>query len=137
MSANQPTCGRCGVYRHLHPTKNCAKPRLSFWWDRHLLLKHLTVPAWVHLIPSSLRWKILAHYNDNARRDICWCDLTNSGVYADGWSDAALEGGRVTTRGYGRDYKGPDGCACDFPMPWEASAPRPGWCYCAPVTEGV
>ena len=41
MSEDKPTCGRCGVYRHLHPTKRCAKPRLSFWWDRHFLWRHI------------------------------------------------------------------------------------------------
>jgi len=131
MSA--PTCGRCGVYRNLHPTSRCTKPRLSFWWDRHSLHRHILAWLWIHALTSSLRWRIAAHYNDNAKRDLCWCDVAHSLTEADQWGD--VDHGTYTSRGTRHDYQG-EGCLCDFPLPTDAGAPQPGWCYCAPTKVG-
>lgn len=47
---------------------------------------------------------------------VCWCDLCDS---AGLWS--------------AEDYA----CGCDVPLPWDAGAPRPGWCYCPPPERRV
>jgi hypothetical protein len=122
MSADKkPTCGRCGVYRHLHPTTRCTKPRLSFWWDRHSAADHVMAWLWIHALTSRLRWWICAQWSKRFGRD--WCEVVDSAVRADNWSD---------WRG---DYSGKWGCLCDFPLPHTAGAPRPGWCYCQPEAE--
>jgi len=113
MSTEKPTCGRCGVYRHLHPTETCTKPRLSFWWDRHFLGRHLVGHVWLAL--SDKRRLTIASWWHGRHPRLCWCDLFNSA-----WLDFKKG-----------DYRSP-GCACDVPLPVDARAPRPGWCYCAP-----
>ena len=112
--AARPTCGRCGVYRHLHPTKRCHKPRLSFWWDRHSLVRHYAGDLWLTL-PERWRWAIVVWFY--ARRPhLCWCDLVDA-AYLDIEKD---------------DFRGGNGCGCDVPLPTDAREPRYGWCYCTP-----
>jgi hypothetical protein len=131
MNEKKPTCGRCGVYRHLHPTDyGCEKPRLSFWWNRHSLARHVSAWAWIHTLPSRLRWAILRRVASE-RRD--WCELVDSALYADRWEDE--DHGYSKSFGYGRDYRGEYGCLCDFPMPWDAGPSRPGHCYCPTPAE--
>lgn len=118
--STEPTCGRCGVYRHLHPTRvGCQKPRLSFWWDRHSPARHVAGRLWLAL-PE--RWRFSVVHRVNTRRpDLCWCDLV----------DAAYLDQRKS------DFKGSYGCACDIPLPTDARPPRAGACYCPPVTQGA
>lgn len=114
MSADRPTCGRCGVYRHLHPTTHCAKPRLSFWWDRHSPLRHAAGVAWLAL-PEKARWYVVTEIHKR-RPGLCWCDFVDA-AYLSNMKD---------------DYRGNNGCGCNVPLPTDAGKPRPGWCYCAP-----
>ena len=114
-----PVCGRCGVYRHLHPRERCEKSRRSYWWDEHYLHRHAGAWLWIHAVPSRLRWRILERIASD-RRD--WCELADSALQADQWDEF-----------YRNDYRGDMGCLCDFPMPWDAGPSRPGWCYCTPA----
>lgn len=107
---DQPTCGRCGVYRHLHPTKTCAKPRLSFWWDRHYAWRHIAASLWLTL--GDRRRMNFAHRIWSRNERLCWCDFV----------DAALLDGK-------RDYFE---CGCDVPLPVGIREPV-GNCYCPPV----
>ena len=113
-----PVCGRCGVYRHLHPTERCEKSRRSYWWDEHLIRRHVAAWLWIHAIPSRLRWRIIERIASD-RRD--WCELVDTALRADQWGD------------WKDDYSGEWGCLCDFPLPWDAGPIRPGWCYCTPA----
>lgn len=114
----RPTCGRCGTYRHLHPTQfGCVKPRLSFWWDRHSLGRHIAGRLWLALSDSQ-RMSIVDRLH--ARRpNLCWCEFVDS---------ALLEGKKG-------DYRGRWGCACDIPLPIGISEPTPGQCYCPTAEE--
>jgi hypothetical protein len=124
MSA--PTCGRCGVHRHLHPTTTCEKSRRSHWWDEHYLHRHIAAWLWINATPSRLRWRFLEWMNRNPdRRD--WCQLADCALQADQWRDE--DHGGYRTLGYGHDYRSPYGCLCEFPLPWDAAPPR-GQCYC-------
>jgi hypothetical protein len=49
------TCGRCGAYRDLHPTRWCEKSRHSFWWDEHYAPVVLA-PYHDRLIPVFPEW---------------------------------------------------------------------------------
>lgn len=111
------TCGRCGVYRRLHPVDRCKGFRASWWWDRHLPVRHFAGVAWLTL-PDSLRWRIVGAIYDR-RPHLCWCEFVDA-AYLDDKRD---------------DYKGEWGCGCDVPLPIGVGLPRPGWCYCAPPTE--
>ena len=114
---DRPTCGRCGVYRHLHPTSLCEKPRLSFWWDRHFLWRHIIGGIWLALTDRH-RFDLATRYH--ARRPhLCWCDLVDA-AYLDIKRD---------------DYRGEWGCLCDVPLPTDAKEPRPRGCYCTPATS--
>jgi hypothetical protein len=115
MTIKRPTCGRCGVYRDLHPTKSCKKPRLSFWWDRHSLARHIAGHAWLALSDRQ-RFDIVG-WLYKRQPNLCWCDFVNS-AYLDDMRD---------------DYRGDNGCACDVPLPVGVEEPRPGRCYCLPV----
>lgn len=112
------TCGRCGVYRHLHPTTRCARPRRSFWWNRHSPIRHASGLLWLRL-PEKARWRVVTVVN-KVRPDLCWCDLV----------DAAL------LDNHKDDYRDPWGCACDVALPTDARPPVPGRCYC-PVPEAI
>lgn len=106
-----PTCGGCGVYRDLHPTRTCEKPRLSFWWDRHFLWRHLAGRAWLAL-PEKARWKVVGWIYDH-QPNLCWCDLVDAAYIAHKRDD----------------FTDPHGCACDIPLPFDARIPS-GNCYC-------
>lgn len=113
--AKRPLCGRCGVYRDLHPTKSCEKSRHSFWIDRHSIARHMAGKVWLAL-PEKWRWIIVGAYFDR-HSDRCWCDLVDC-AYIDFKKD---------------DYRKPWGCGCDVSLPTDAGLPRPGFCYCEPV----
>lgn len=115
----RPVCGRCGVYRHLHPTAKCVKSRRSFWWDEHMPVRHVVGVAWL-ATPQDWRWNIVSLFQ-KVRPDVCRCDLVEA-VYLDDKKD---------------DYRGDYGCGCDVPRPSDAGKPRPGWCYCAPLNAKV
>lgn len=107
-------CGRCGVYRDLHPTPRCAKSRHSFWWNRHSPAKHVIGTIWLN-IPEKWRWSIIVAYHSR-HPELCWCDMVDS---------AHLD--------YKRDdYRKPWGCGCDVSLPTESGLPRYGFCYCEP-----
>ena len=111
------TCGRCGVYRHLHPTRTgCQTPRLSWWWHRHYLHRHVLTRAW-WAMPERARWWVAARIHE-ARPHLCWCNLVDAVIDA---QDDRRD-----------DYRGEHGCACDAPLPIDAGLPRPGSCYCPP-----
>lgn len=114
----RPVCGRCGVYRHLHPTARCAKPRREWWWDRHFLLRHVAGRLWLTL-PEKRRWDFVSWYHVR-HPELCWCDLVDA-AYLDIKRD---------------DYFKPWGCACDVPLPTDARPPRPFGCYCTPSASG-
>jgi hypothetical protein len=118
MKSEHPVCGRCGVYQNIHPTPRCAKPRREWPWDRHWLRRHVLAWLWIHALGRRARWAIGQYYAGHRAR--CWCSVFYSIHRADEWDD---------WRG---DYSGDYGCLCDFPMPWSAGPPRPGWCYCPP-----
>lgn len=118
MSATKrKTCGNCGVYRDLHPVRLCQTPRLSFWWDRHNLGRHIIGALWL-AIPDRWRWSYAHHYADR-HPEKCWCDIVNAAIV-----------GRDRD-----DYRRPNGCLCDVPIPQDSRLPV-GECYCPPV-EGV
>lgn len=106
---SKSTCGRCGVYRHLHPRTNCERPRLSFWWDRHYLWRHIGARVW--LLLDDRRRMDICHRIWSRNERLCWCDFV----------DAAL-----------LDDKRDDwGCGCDVPLPVGIREPD-GRCYCPP-----
>ena len=111
----KPVCGRCGVYRHLHPTDRCERSRREWPWDTHYLHRHVVGTIWLAL-PERARWRIVGWYH-KARPHLCWCDLVDA-AYQDIKKD---------------DYRKPYGCACDVTLPTDAGSPRPGWCYCPPA----
>lgn len=113
-------CRTCGVYRHLHPIARCERARLSWWWHRHLLSRHIVAFLWVHVVPSKARIRYCQHLANKGR---CWCDLVDSFLRANLWDD------------WKSDYSGEWGCLCDFPLPWDATAPTPGRCYCTTAAE--
>jgi hypothetical protein len=115
----RPTCGRCGVYRAIHPTNRCAKPRVSFWWDRHSPVRHVAGLAWL-AFPDSVRWRVVS-WMYNRHPNLCWCEFVDS-AYLDAKKP---------------DYRGANGCGCDVPIPTEVGEPRPGWCYCPPSPKGI
>ena len=117
MSTDAKTCGRCGVYRHLHPTSRCAKPRVSFWWDRHSPIRHVAGIVWLAL-PEKWRWSVVTRVGER-HPNLCWCDLV----------DAAMLDGKKS------DFRGENGCGCDVPLPHEVGEPRPGECYCPPTAQ--
>ena len=117
MTDKKPTCGRCGVYRDLHPRKDCAKPRMSFWWDRHSLARHIAGHAWLAL--SDRQRLAIVDRIQKRNPKLCWCDFVHS-AYLDDMRE---------------DYRGTNGCACDVPLPTDVSEPKPGWCYCTPVPK--
>jgi hypothetical protein len=110
------TCGRCGVYRHLHPTARCTRPRLSFWWDRHSPVRAAAGTVWLAL-PEKVRWSVVRRMSDR-RPELCWCDFV----------DAAMLDSKKRTG----DFDGRYGCHCDVPLPTDVRPPRPGECYCPP-----
>lgn len=117
MTTQNPTatCGRCGAYRHLHPTSWCAKSRYSYWWDRHNLIPHVVVPIWWRL-PKRTQWAVVEFLADHPYTR-CWCDLVDCVMRAEPqWRN---------------DYTGDNGCACDFQLPWQVKRPH-GDCYCPP-----
>ena len=75
--------------------------------------------AWL-AIPEGWRWAVVFQMHKR-RPDLCWCEFVDS-AYIDIKKD---------------DFRGANGCGCDVPLPTEVGAPRPGWCYCAPVAEGA
>lgn len=118
--SDRPTCGRCGVYRHLHPTARCANPRLSFWWDRHSIRRHILGGVWLSLSDRH-RFTLAARYSDR-HPDAHWCELVDAAYLDD-------------KRG---DFGGEWGCLCDVPVPTDAGPTRPD-CYCTPAatTTGI
>lgn len=115
-SVRPPICGRCRVYKHLHPRANCPRPTTNWWWVEHSASRH--VKAWVWLrLSSRTRWQVIGWVHDR-RPDLCWCDLVDSAVRAGGE--------------YRADYAGEWGCLCDVLLPTDAGPPRPGHCYCEP-----
>jgi hypothetical protein len=125
MSGRRPTCGRCGVYKHLHPIARCKGYRHSWWWNRHRLTKHVAVWAWIHLMRPSWRWSVCARMSEVGGGWRDWCRIIDSALYADDWT---------WRRG---DYSGAWGCLCDFPMPWETGARDYRGCYCSPAREPI
>lgn len=118
MNRKKPRC-HCGVYEWAHLAgRGCGNyrkaSRLRLWHRDHLLRRHVAGWVWLH-VPSKWRWRIVGWFN---RDGVCWCDLVDA---AHG-PDAKRE-----------DYKRPYGCLCDVPLPTDAGAPRPGWCYCDPA----
>lgn len=94
--------------------KTCTKPRLSFWWDRHGIVRHWAGVLWLAL-PERHRWTIV-HWHYKRHPEVCWCELVDAA-----YLDVKKE-----------DYRKPWGCGCDVPLPTEAGLPRYGWCYCMP-----
>lgn len=82
----------------------------------HYLSRHVATWLWVAL-PSWFRWSVADRMNKSA--GFHWCDLVTSCCYADQWIDT-----------YSRDYTGPLGCPCDFPLPYLVSRSNPDCCYC-------
>ena len=117
--AHHPACGRCGVYRNLHPTTDCANPRRSHWWDRHAPIRHVAGLAWLAL-PEKVRWQVVARLHKR-KPHLDWCQYVDC-AYLDSKKD---------------DYRGRWSCRCDVPLPIGITEPRPGWCYCLPVTQGA
>ena len=114
---DQPVCGRCGVYRHLHPTKGgCEKSRHSYWWDEHYLWRHIAGHLWLAL--SDRRRMAIVSWLHDRRPHLCWCEFV----------DAALLDDKRD------DY---DDDACDIPLPVGIGVPRSGGCYCSPATTGA
>jgi hypothetical protein len=107
-------CGRCGVYRHLHPVKWCNGFRASWWFDRHYAHRHLIGAIWLAL-PEKRRWDYVGWLHKR-RPNLCWCDLVDA-AYLDAKAD---------------DYRKPNGCLCDMSLPSDAKPPRPSGCYCKP-----
>lgn len=99
------------MYQDLHPFERCKKPRHSFFWDEHFLWRHVVGRVWL-TIPESWRWKYVNWYDERKGETVDWCQLVNC-AYLDIKKD---------------DYE----CMCDVPLPWDAGAPRYGWCYCTP-----
>lgn len=107
----RPTCGRCGVYRDLHPTRfGCVKPRLSYWWDRHSLARHIASWLWLRL--DDRRRMNLCHRYWSRHNHLCWCEFVDSALLDDKRDD----------------YD----CGCDVPLPVGVREPEPGRCYCTP-----
>lgn len=130
---HRETCGRCGVYRRLHPTKSCDRARLAWWWREHFLRLHVGNWLWLKA-PSRFRWWVAEQLKVRGR---CWCGLFDSVWYADKWDDEPATGGPGTgSRGYRHDYEGKWGCLCDFPAVWAVGAPD-GNCYCQPPAEAT
>jgi len=115
----ETTCGRCGVYRHLHPTARCERSRPSFWWDRHSLVRHVAGLLWLAL-PEKWRWDVVTRLHKR-RPHLCWCQFVDAAHLSD-------------KRG---DYRRPWGCGCDVPLPSEVGEPRPSGCYCSPPVKEV
>lgn len=119
MSTRKRTCGRCGVYRHLHPTKSgCKRPTLSPWWQRHSLTAHFKGWVWVYLFTEKARWRYVWRV---MRPGLCWCELVDCVIRSN--------------RNWRSDYKGPWSCLCDVPLPSNVGAPDPRGCYCSPPAE--
>lgn len=109
---------RCGVYKYAHEAgRGCGNYRIAstlrLWHMDHILWRHIVGRAWIAL-PSKWRWRIIEWFN---KPGVCWCDLVDAAHSPDV---------------YQSDYKKPDGCPCDVPLPFNARAPRPGECYCTP-----
>ena len=108
---------RCGVYEYAHAQgRGCGDfhraGRLKSWYLDHSLWPHVVGCLWLHT-PERWRWRVVGWLD---RPSVCWCDLCDS---AGLWS--------------AEDYA----CGCDVPLPWDAGAPRPGWCYCPPPERRV
>ena len=108
---------RCGVYKYAHQEgRGCGDfhhaGRLKSWYLDHSLWPHVVGCQWLHT-PERWRWRVVGWLD---RPSVCWCDLCDS---AGLWS--------------AEDYA----CGCDVPLPWDAGAPRPGWCYCPPPERRV
>lgn len=114
---DRETCGGCGAYRSLHPTKHCEKPAVSWWWKRHYLHRHILNWLWIHTLTSKMRWWIAGGLE--GKPGWHWCSLVDSCVRAD-------------DKDWHSDYQHPNGCLCDFPAPWDARGTRTCG-YCAPV----
>ena len=106
---NAPTCGRCGTYRHLHPTRSCARSRHSYWWDRHYLWRHLAAWAWLRL--GDRRRMGLAQWLWSRNERLCWCEFVDAALLDDKRADFE--------------------CGCDVPLPLGINEPD-GNCYCPP-----
>lgn len=104
-------CGRCGVYRDLHPTRTCEKSRRSFWWDEHYLWRH--VAAWLWLRLNDRQRMNLVHRYWSHHKHLCWCEFVDAALLDDKRDDYADD-------------------LCDVPLPFGVGLPRPGWCYCSP-----
>lgn len=72
-----PVCGRCGVYRHLHPTRTCATSRRSFWLDEHHVVMHVTGWAWSK-VGDRARWAIIRWLGHTFPKRLHWCDLVDA-----------------------------------------------------------
>lgn len=108
-----PVCGRCGAYRHLHPTKWCASSRRSFWLDEHHLVMHITGWLWTKLSDKARWWVVTKMYDLQPGR-YHWCDLV----------DAAIKAGPDWVGDYRDDW-------CDVPTPlFGVGRPPTKACYC-------
>lgn len=112
MKHEHPVCGRCGTYRHLHPTQWCMTSRRSFWIDEHLVLLHLRGWAWSK-VPERTRWRVVNAMHRLAPNRWHWCDLV----------DAAIKAGPDWIDDYREDW-------CDLPTPFGVGKPPTEPCYC-------
>lgn len=119
MNPDETARCRCGVYEYAHRAgRGCGNyhkaSRLRLWRTDHHLRRHVAGWIWLSL-PSKWRWRIINWFN---RDGVCWCDLVGAAHGPD------------TFRA---DYRRPNGCLCDVPLPTDARPPRPGECYCLPA----
>lgn len=88
----RPVCGRCGVYRHLHPTERCQTSRRSYWLDEHFPVMHVTGWLWAK-VPERSRWRVVNAMSRVAPNRWHWCDLVDAALltciedYRDDWCD--------------------------------------------------
>ncbi len=107
-------CGRCGVYRDLHPTRTCEKSRRAFWLDEHYLWRHVAAWLWLRLSDRQ-RMNLVSRYWER-HNHLCWCEFVDCALLDNKRDDFADD-------------------LCDVPLPFGVGPPRLGWCYCAPLTD--
>lgn len=128
----KPRCRECGCYDYVHsptyttgfgasidhPFKRAS--RLSLWFrDHDTIWAHIKAWAWMNLRTGRSRMAYIDRLYKR-RPDLCWCNLIDSW-----WAAEPL---------MRSDYKKPNGCVCDFPMPAVARVrPSDTTCYCAPI----
>lgn len=134
-----PRCRTCGCYDYVHspdynpwaagsqahdefrpPAHRFSRAtRLELWFmDHDTIWVHAKAWAWLHLQSSRSRWAYI-HRLYERHPEVCWCSLVDSWWYAE-----------PSMRG---DYRKPNGCVCDFPLPSRSMVPPPdSGCYCTP-----